>query len=135
MPIIDASVYVALANEADRYHDRCFTWFESCLEEQKTIAAPRLLLVEVAASIRRLTGSTQLARRVLSELQETELIELYPLTAVRSETAADLAASTGVRGADAVYLALAMELDETLVTLDRQQLERGKGVTDVKKPA
>jgi predicted nucleic acid-binding protein len=135
MPIIDASVYVALANEADRYHDRCFTWFESCLGEQQTIAAPGLLLVEVAASIRRLTGSTQLARRVLSELQETELIELYPLTAVRSEAAADLAASTGVRGADAVYLALAMELDETLVTLDRQQLERGKGVTDVKKPA
>ena len=135
MPVIDASVYVSLANEADRNHDSCFAWFESCLGEHQKIASPGLLLVEVAASIRRLTGSTQLARRVLSELQETELIELYPLTAVRSETAADLAASTGVRGADAVYLALAMELDETLVTLDRQQLERGKGVTDVKKPA
>lgn len=135
MPIIDASVYVALANEADRYHDRCFTWFESCLREQHTISAPELLLVEVAASIRRLTGSTQIARRVLSELQESELIELYPLTATRSEAAADLAASTGVRGADAIYLALATELGEPLITLDRQQLDRGKVVTDVKRPA
>jgi predicted nucleic acid-binding protein len=94
-----------------------------------------LLLVEVAASIRRLTGSTKLARRVLLELQEAELIDLYPLTAARSEAAANLAASTGVRGADAVYLALARELEEALITLDRQQLERGKGVVDVTKPA
>ncbi|MGB6642060.1 MAG: type II toxin-antitoxin system VapC family toxin [Thermoanaerobaculia bacterium] len=134
MPVIDASVYVSLANEADRYHDRCFKWFESCLRKQQPLAAPGLLLVEVAASIRRLTGSAKLARRVLSELQEAELIELYPLTAVRGEAAANLAASTGVRGADAVYLALARELEETLITLDRQQLERGKGVVDVTRP-
>lgn len=99
------------------------------------MAAPGLLLVEVAASIRRLTGSTKLARRVLSELQEDELIELYPLTAARSEAAAEIAASIGVRGADAVYLALASELGETLITLDRQQLERGKRVVDVTRPA
>jgi len=99
------------------------------------MAAPSLLLIEVTASIRRLTGSAKLARRVLLELQEAELIELYPLTATRSEAAADLGAVIGVRGADAVYLALARELDETLVTLDRQQLERGRGVVDVTKPA
>ena len=135
MPVIDASVYVALANDGDPYHDRCFQWFESSVREQPPPAAPGLLLVEVAASIRRLTGSTKLARRVLSELQEDELIELYPLTAARSETAAEIAASIGVRGADAVYLALASELGETLITLDRQQLERGKRMVDVTRPA
>jgi len=135
MPVIDASVYVSLANDGDSYHDRCFQWFESSVREQHPMAAPGLLLVEVAASIRRLTGSTKLARRVLSELQEDELIELYPLTAARSEAAAEIAASIGVRGADAVYLALASELGETLITLDRQQLERGKRVVDVTRPA
>lgn len=135
MPIIDASVYVSLANEADRYHDRCLRWFESCLRKQQSLAGPGLLLVEVAASLRRLTGSTELAQRVLSELQESDLIELYPLTLARIETAAILAASTGVRGTDAVYLALAKELEETLITLDRQQLERSKGVVDVSRPA
>ena len=134
MPVIDASVYVSLANEADRYHDRCFRWFESCLRKQQPLAGPELLLVEVAASIRRLTGSTKLAQRVLSELQGADLIELYPLTAARSEAAASLAASTAVRGADAVYLALARELEETLITLDRQQLERNEGVVDVARP-
>lgn len=135
MPIIDASVYVSLTNEADRHHDRCMSWFESCLRKSDPIRAPNLLLVEVGASIRRLTGSPKLAQRVLLELQENELIELYPLTTARSEAAALLATSTGVRGADAVYLALAKELGEVLVTLDRQQLERGRGVVDVTKPA
>lgn len=135
MPVIDASVYVSIANEADRHHDLCIEWFESCLRQGAPMAAPSLLLVEVAAAIRRLTGSTKLAQRVLLELQETDLIEFFPLTAARSVAAADLAAEIGVRGADATYIALAAELNEVLVTLDRQQLERSKGVIDVTKPA
>lgn len=134
MPVIDASVCVSLANEADRHHDRSLAWFESSLRLDEPLAAPGLLLVEVAASIRRLTGSAKLARRVVSEIRETDGLQLYPLTNARSETAADLAAITGVRGADAVYLALARELEVPLITLDRQQLERGRTLISVKKP-
>ena len=135
MSVIDASVYVSIANKADRHHDHCIAWFDSCLGRADRLTAPSLLLVEVAAAIRRLTGSSKLALRVFSELHEAELIEFFPLTAARSEAAAKLAAAIGVRGADAVYLGLAAELDEALVTLDRQQLERGKGLVDVTKPA
>lgn len=135
MPIIDATVYVSLANESDRFHDRCLQWFESCLRRGHPIAAPSLLLIEVVASIRRLTGSAKLALRVGTELQEAKIIDLYPLTMARTHSAADLAAATGVRGADAVYLALAAELGVPLITLDRQHLQRGKGVVDVTKPA
>ena len=135
MPVIDASVYVSLANAADRHHELCLEWFESSLHVAEPLAAPGLLLVEVTAAIRRLTGSSKLARLVTSDIQEIGRLELYPLTAARSEAAADLAATVGVRGADAVYLALAKELGETLVTLDRQQLDRGRGSVDVRKPA
>lgn len=134
MPIIDASVYVSLSNEADRYYQRSLDWFESALRNGERIAAPNLLLVEVGASIRRLTGSHRLAQRVVQSLQDNELIDLLPLTSARSESAARLAASTGVRGADAVYLALAEELDDVLVTLDRQQLDRGRELVQVMKP-
>lgn len=135
MSVIDASIYVSLSNEADRHHDRCLAWFESTLRTDERIAAPSLLMVEVGASIRRLTGSSKLARRVVLDLQNSEVIELFPLTAARSNAAAILAAATGVRGADAVYLALAQELGESLVTLDRQQLERGRSQVHVTKPA
>lgn len=135
MPVIDASVYVSLANEADRYHERCLAWFESSLHKADTLSAPGLLLVEVAAAIRRLTDSSKLARQAVLGIQDTEEIELFPLTSKRSEAAAEVAARTGVRGADAVYLALAAELDEPLITLDRQQLDRGRAVVEVRRPA
>ncbi len=125
MPVVDASVYVSVANRADRHHARCLRWLESSLEQDQPLIAPGLIVVEVAASVRRLTGDQKLAERVAAELAEGELIELVPLTLERSQRAAEIAAATGVRGADAVYLALARELDETLVTLDRQQLRRG----------
>ena len=134
MPVIDASVYVSLTNESDRHHGRCVSWLGETLETDESLVAPSLLLVEVTASIRRLTGDGKLAARVGDELQALELVELVPLTLERSKSAAMIAAKTAVRGADAVYLALAKERRETLVTLDRQQLERGGEVATVQRP-
>lgn len=134
MQVVDASVYVAFANEADRFHEPAVRWLESCLDAQRPLAAPSLLVVEVAASIRRLTGDRRLAERVVSDLVETGWIELAPLTPERSRRAAKIAAGTGVRGADAVYVALAQELGATLVTVDRQQLTRASVVARVARP-
>ncbi len=134
MPIVDASVYVSIAHGADRHHQRCIRWLETRLDDDLSLVAPNLLLVEVAAAIRRLTGDPRLAAAVLADLRETALIELVPLTAERADRAASIAAAAGVRGADAVYLALAQELGDTLVTLDRRQLRRGGPFAPVEHP-
>ncbi len=134
MPVVDASVYVSIAHGADRHHARCLRWLEAGLKRQESLVAPNLLLVEVAAAVRRLTGSRQLAEAAVADLLETGLIELVPLSAERAARAAGIAAAAGVRGADAVYLALAEELDATLVSLDRRQLERGAGIARVERP-
>ncbi len=134
MPVVDASVYVSIAHGADRHHERCLRWLEAGLERQEPLVAPNLLLVEVAAAVRRLTGRRQLAEAAVADLLETGLIELVPLSAERAARAAGIAAAAGVRGADAVYLALAEELDATLVSLDRRQLERGAGIARVERP-
>ena len=52
-----------------------------------------------------------------------------------ADGAARLAARLRLRGADAVYVALAERLDLPLVTLDSQQLERGGSVIDVRRPS
>jgi predicted nucleic acid-binding protein len=51
-----------------------------------------------------------------------------------AEQAASVAAEHRIRGCDAVYIALADQLDDVLVTLDRQQLERGAAVVAVREP-
>jgi len=45
-----------------------------------------------------------------------------------------LAAEHRIRGCDAVYVALARQLDMPLITLDRQQLERGAAVVATRVP-
>ena len=54
-----------------------------------------------------------------------DLFSIHPVTVELGMLAAVAARTTAVRGADAVYLALAAELGIPLVTWDRQQRERG----------
>jgi len=56
------------------------------------------------------------------------------VTAGLAERAATIAADDQIRGCDAIYVALAEQLDDHLVTLDQQQLERGAAVVTVYKP-
>jgi predicted nucleic acid-binding protein len=40
----------------------------------------------------------------------------------------------GIRGCDAIYVALAEDLGTELVTLDRQQRERGSAIVPTREP-
>ena len=134
MWVVDASVYVASLSGTDRHHARAWSWFETAAGRGDRLLAPNLLAVELAASIRRLADDETLARRAVSELLADQLVELAPLTAERGLRASEVAVRAGVRGADAVYLALAEELGAVLVTLDRQLLKRGGLVARVQRP-
>jgi predicted nucleic acid-binding protein len=56
------------------------------------------------------------------------------VSSAMAERAAEIAAAYPVRGCDAIYLALAEHLNDCLVTLDVQQLERGAEVVATRKP-
>lgn len=134
MPVVDASVWVSLCHAGDRFHRRSLDWLETALAAGERLAAPTLLRVEVAAAIRRLTGKEELGAAALVELEESGVVDLVPLDAERSDRAARIALRAAVRGADAVYLELALDRGEPLVTWDRQQLDRGGAVTEVRRP-
>ena len=61
-------------------------------------------------------------------------IEFIPVTQAVAERAAAIAADYCVRGCDAVYIAVAEQLGDDLITLDRQQLERGAAVVTTSRP-
>ncbi len=44
MPVIDASVYVAMINTNEEWHTRSWTWFEQVLIGNKSIIAPAIIL-------------------------------------------------------------------------------------------
>jgi predicted nucleic acid-binding protein len=132
--VIDASVYVALVNAQEREHASSWTWFEQARSADESIVAPVILLSEVAAALSHGVGDPALAHRVVQQLARSEVIELIPVTLAIAEQAAFIAGEHQIRGCDAVYVALAAQLSDTLVTLDRQQLERGVALVTVRMP-
>ena len=134
MAVIDASVYVTLINAHERDYASTWAWFERAQSRQEAISAPMILLAEVAAAVSRGVGDMALAYRVVKQLQDSKVIELLPVTSAMAERAAEIAAAYRVRGCDAIYLALAEQLSDCLVTMDVQQLERGAEVVVTRKP-
>lgn len=134
MAVIDASVYVALINAKEKEHTSSWAWFEQTKKEQQTIAAPVILLAEVAAALSRGVGDLSLAHRVVGQLKRSRVIELVPVTIALAEQAAVIAGDYRIRGCDAIYVALASQLEDCLITLDQQQLERAAAIVDIRKP-
>jgi predicted nucleic acid-binding protein len=134
MAVIDASVYIALVNAHETEHASSWAWFEQAKRAEESVVAPVILLAEVAAALSRGMGDPTLAHRVAQQLAHSEAIELIQITMAIAERAAEVAAEYRIRGCDAVYVALADQLNDTLVTLDRQQLERGAAVVTIRTP-
>jgi predicted nucleic acid-binding protein len=134
MAVIDASVYVALINAHEKDHARSWAWFEQAKVEQEPIVAPAILLAEVAAALRRGVGDLALAHRAVQQLKRSGVIELVSVTLAMAERAATIAAEHRIRGCDAVYVALADQLGDCLVTLDQQQLERSTAIVSAREP-
>lgn len=134
MAVLDASVYVALLRASEPAYARCWDWVRLTRESGERLHAPALLLPEVAAAISRGSQKPLLARRVADLLSRSALIELVGVSSDLAGRAASIAADHRLRGSDAVYVALAEELSQPLVTLDRQQLERGSAVVTAREP-
>jgi predicted nucleic acid-binding protein len=60
---------------------------------------------------------------------------LVPLDEDLADRAVALAATARLRGADAVYAAVAQQYGTTLITLDRQQLDRLPPLVSTARPA
>ncbi|MFZ4536302.1 type II toxin-antitoxin system VapC family toxin [Propionivibrio sp.] len=126
--VIDASVWVAAFLARDAHHLDAAVLLRRLVEEGITVTTPLLALSEVAGAIARQTDDSGLAEKITAFLHIQPWIQFVPLTDDLAMEAATSAAQQRLRGADAVYVALAAQRTLTLVTLDREMLERTKEV-------
>lgn len=134
MAVVDASVYVALINSHEEAHAVSWVWLREVFDGGEEISAPAILVTEVAAAISRGLGQPALAWRAVQQILSRNVVELVPVVIPMAERAADIAIDHRIRGADALYVALAEHRRDELVTLDRQQLERGAAVVPTRRP-
>ena len=134
MAVVDASVYVSLINPLEDAHTESWAWLRNTLAGGEEIAAPVVLVPEVAAALSRGLDEPTLAWRAVQQILSNNVVELVPVTTPLAQRAADIAIDQRIRGADAIYVALAEHRQHELVTLDRQQLERGAAVVTTRRP-
>ena len=132
--VTDASVLVSVFHPADQFHQQSRAWFQQYLRNGEQIVAPNLLLSEVAGALARRTGSVEVAELAVTQLRAMPELELLVIEDAYEREATALAMELQLRGADAVYVAVAHMLNLPLITWDREQIERGGQRIDARRP-
>jgi len=119
---IDASVFVASArsDEPNYLLSRKFLRDARSME----VYCPTLALAECAAAIARQTNDPYLARELINMIENFSGIQLFSLDHSLARRAAEIAVEHRLRGADAVYAAVADAFDAALVSWDQEMLKR-----------
>jgi predicted nucleic acid-binding protein len=125
--VVDASLWVSQLVPSDAHHPTARRWLDAALAAGAwTPVVPALALPEVAGAVARHTGVPALGEEALTALRAVPGLRVVALDASLGEEAGRVAARLGLRGADAVYVAVAHALDVPLVTLD-DELEARAG--------
>lgn len=134
MMVVDASVWVSRYLPTEDTHRASREWLEGYFRTGGRLAEPMILLVEISAAISRRTGAAGTARETAEQLTRLRGISFLPVDRRLAAVATWLAADRQLRGADALYVAVAHRLGVPLVTWDREQLERAGSLVRVATP-
>lgn len=132
---LDANIFIRDTDPNQPFHAECRSLLEVLEQRQIKVVVPNLLLAEVAATLSRTRRDAMRARITFASIAAFAHIQLVPLNDVLAEEAAEIAADRAIRGADAVYVAVARRYGCTLVSLDREQRERAAPLVRTLTPA
>ena len=134
MLTIDASVYINALNPREEGSSDSLSLLRFIQQRSLSIYSPTLLLVEVASSLSRVFAGSERALELIDEFRSLPVQTWVALDYPLAIEAAQIGSSLRLKGADAVYAAVALRYKSTLVTLDQQQLVRLEPVLPVRRP-
>jgi predicted nucleic acid-binding protein len=135
MYTVDASVWVNGFDQRESGHETSRQVLELLRAQAIPIFAPMLVLAEVAGAISRTRQDPARAEAFAITLGQLPTVTILPLDEALGQQALALAAQHGLRGADAVYAAVAQQAGCTLISLDHEHLTRLAGLISVQTPA
>lgn len=118
----------------DANHTSSRRWLERHLTAGGQVVAPILLLAEVGGAPARRSDDPAVGQRGVRDIVQLPGVRLVNLRQQLGARAAQLATDLRLRGADAVYVAVAESLNLPLITWDREQLARAVGRIAVRTP-
>ena len=133
MIVTDASVWVSFLIPQDDKHAQTVPWMQRVIHTRTRIFAPGLLLIEVGATMARRVGLDE-ARRTVAMLRRMPYLRLSALDTIAVARSTTVAIDTRLRGADAVYVALAQRLGVPLISWDGEHNTRATALITVYRP-
>jgi len=131
---VDASVFVNAFNPHEEGHEASLQILSAIQEREDPVIVPTLLVPEIAAAVARATDDATGAFQYAIATAVLPHLTLVSLTAAVARQAADLAATHRLRGADAIYVAVARRYGTTIVSRDTEQRTRGAAVVSCQTP-
>lgn len=131
---IDASVWINAFRPGEAGHQESLAFLEKIRHTHEPMISPTLLLPELAAVLARGGEKRENILRFVQSVKDLPHQVWIALDDTTAQVAVELAAQCQLRGADAVYGAVALRFGAVLVTRDREQLERLKGTLQVHAP-
>lgn len=126
MIVVDTSLLVSFLSPNDPHHQKSLDWFESVLEQD--LISPTLALVELAATFARAGYSISSTQSLINKAKS---IINFESTDDCIQEAVFSALQCKCRGADSIFIGLALYNDCKLATLDIEQKNRGQLVVKV----
>jgi predicted nucleic acid-binding protein len=109
---------------SDAHHAASSAWLTRHIRDGRVSILPSLALVEIAGVLNRRTGDRAFARRSIHLALALPNVRVVEPDGPLMWRASLLAATLGLRGADAVYVATAYQDGAPLVTWDADQRRR-----------
>lgn len=135
MYTIDASVLVNAANLHEAGHAVSLQVLTLLQNQALPVIQPFLALIEVAAVLNRTRNAPLFAQSVATTLHALPHFVYVSLDEHLTHQAISLAITHHLRGADAVYAAVAVYYSTTLISLDHEHLTRLALIVPTQTPA
>jgi predicted nucleic acid-binding protein len=135
MYTVDTSVWVNSFDQREPGHGTSREVLHALAAQGMPIFVPSLVLVEVAGAISRTRQDAAQAMAFAMALSQLPNLTFVALDEALALDALTLAAQHRLRGADAVFAAVALRAGCTLISLDNEHLARLHSVVAVRTPA
>ena len=131
---VDTSVFIAACRPSEAGHAASRKFIRLVRQEGPVLIEPTILPVEIAAALARGQEGAARAVEYAHVVLALPTLNLHALDGTSVLQAMRTAVQCRLRGADALYVATAMQYGARLVTLDAEQLERAPASMHACKP-
>jgi len=132
---LDANVFVAAEIRSEPDHESARRVIAIAVEQGLRLHLPWLAVVEASVAIGRRLGDADPAVRLAAELADMPGATFHPLDRTLALLAATMGAECRLRGADAVYAAVARKHRTCMITCDEELRSRTAGVIEALTPS